>query len=175
MADRDSLRDLAHCLEVCGDAFAKREPFTVEYRLRRTDGEYPWLLDTGTPRFEASGTFLGYIGSCIDIGERKQAELDHQLQSMELARVDRVALLGELAASLAHEINNPVGAMVTNASAGQRLLARGQLGDAEFRELLADIVSDGHRARDVIEGIRNMVRKSEVSYRSSASARSSRI
>ena len=156
--------DLTHCLDVCGTAFGKREPFTVEYRLRRNDGEYRWLLDSGTPRFEADGTFLGYIGSCIDIGERKQAELDHQRQSMELARVERVALLGELAASLAHEINNPVGAMVTNASAGQRLLARGQLGTAELRELLADIVSDGHRAREVIDGIRNMVRKSEASY-----------
>ena len=72
--------------------------------------------------------------------------------------------MGELAASLAHEINNPVGAMVTNASAGQRLLARGQLGDVELRELLADIVSDGHRAREVIEGIRNMARKSETSH-----------
>ena len=60
----------------------------MEYRLRRKDGEYRWMLDTGTPRFDANGTFLGYIGSCIDIGERKQAELDHQLQSMELARVD---------------------------------------------------------------------------------------
>ena len=156
--------DLAHCLEVCGDAIGKREAFTVEYRLRRKDGEYRWLLDTGTPRFEVGGTFLGYIGSCIDIGERKQAELDHQLQNTELARVGRVALMGELAASLAHEINNPVGAMVANASAGQRLLARGQLGDIELRELLADIVSDGHRAREVIDGIRNMVRKSEASY-----------
>ena len=155
--------DVAHCLEVCGSAFGKREPFTVEYRLRRRDGEYRWLLDTGTPRFDVDGTFLGYVGSCIDIGERKQAELDYQLQSTELARVGRVALMGELAASLAHEVNNPVGAMVTNASAGQRLLARGQLGPAELRELLADIVADGHRARDVIEGIRNMVRKSELS------------
>ncbi|PYJ12242.1 MAG: histidine kinase, partial [Verrucomicrobia bacterium] len=156
--------DVAHCLEVCGGAFAKREPFTVEYRLRRHDGEYRWLLDTGTPRFDAEGVFLGYIGSCIDIGERKQAELDHQLQNTELARVGRVALMGELAASLAHEINNPVGAMVANASAGQRLLARGKLGTTELQELLADIVSDGHRAREVIEGIRNMVRKSEASY-----------
>ena len=57
--------------------------------MRRKDGEYRWLLDTGTPRFDADGVFLGYIGSCIDIGERKQAELDHQLQNMELARVGR--------------------------------------------------------------------------------------
>jgi PAS domain S-box-containing protein len=156
--------DLPNCLDVCGTAFGKREPFTVEYRLRRKDGEYRWLLDTGTPRFEADGTFLGYIGSCIDIGERKQAELDHQLQNMELARVGRVALMGELAASLAHEVNNPLGAMVTNASAGQRLLARGQLEPAELQELLADIIADGHRAREVIEGIRNMVRKSEASH-----------
>jgi PAS domain S-box-containing protein len=156
--------DLANCLDVCGTAFGKREPFTVEFRLRRKDGEYRWLLDTGTPRFDADGLFLGYIGSCIDIGERKQSELDHQLQSMELARVGRVALMGELAASLAHEVNNPLGAMVTNASAGQRLLARGQLPAEELRELLADIVADGHRAREVVQGIRNMVRKSEASH-----------
>ncbi len=156
--------DLAHTLDICGTAFARREPFTVEYRLRRNDGEYRWLLDTGTPRFDVDGTFLGYIGSCIDIGERKQAELDHQLQSMELARVGRLALMGELAASLAHEVNNPLGAMVTNASAGQRLLSHGQLRTDELRELLADIVADGHRAREVIEGIRNMVRKSEPSH-----------
>jgi C4-dicarboxylate-specific signal transduction histidine kinase len=132
----------------------------MEYRLRRNDGEYRWLLDTGTPRFADDGAFLGYIGSCIDITARKQAELDHQLQSMELARVGRVTLMGELAASLAHEMNNPIGAMVTNASAAQRLLASGQLETNELKELLADIVTDGHRAREVIDGIRNMVRKS---------------
>ena len=154
--------DLAHCLDVCGTAFGKREPFTVEYRLRRKDGEYRWVLDTGTPRFDAAGVFIGYIGSCIDIADRKQAELDHQLQTSELTRVGRLALMGELTASLAHEVNNPLGAMVTNASAGQRMLARGQLGNEELQELLADIISDGHRAREVIEGIRNMVRKSEA-------------
>jgi PAS domain S-box-containing protein len=156
--------DLPHCLDICGTAFGKQDPFTVEYRLLSKDGEYRWMLDTGTPRFEADGTFLGYIGSCIDIGERKQTELDHQLQSMELARVGRLALMGELAASLAHEVNNPLGAMVTNASAGQRLLSHGQLKTEELRELLADIVADGHRAGEVIQGIRNMVRKGEASH-----------
>jgi PAS domain S-box-containing protein len=156
--------DLAHCLEVCGTAFGRREPFTVEYRLRRKDGENRWLIDTGTPRFESDGTFLGYIGSCIDITARKQEELEHQRQTIELVRAGRLILMGEFASSLAHEINNPVAAMVANASAGQRMLVRGQLGTDELRELLADIVSDGHRARDVIQGIRNMVRKSETSH-----------
>jgi PAS domain S-box-containing protein len=154
--------DLEHCLETYGSSFDARQPFTMEYRLRRNDGEYRWLLDIGTPRFSDNGEFLGYIGSCIDLTERKQAELDHQLQNMELARVGRVTLMGELAASLAHEVNNPLGAMVTNANAGQRLIARGNVEIEELNDLLADIVADGHRAREVIEGIRNMVRKKKT-------------
>jgi len=155
--------DLNRCLEIYGNAFDVRQPLTMEYRLRRNDGEYRWVLDNGIPRLDANGVFLGYVGSCIDITARKQAELEHQLQHMELARVGRVTLMGELAASLAHEINNPLGAMVTNASVGQRLIAQGKMESDEFRELLADIVADGHRAREVIEGIRNMVRRSDAS------------
>ncbi len=155
--------DLERCLDVYGKAFDAREIFTIEYRLRHRDGAYRWTLDTGAPRFDPEGVFLGYIGSCLDIGERKEAELEHQLQAMELARVGRLALMGELATSLAHEVNNPLGAMVTNASAGQRMIAQGQIGPEELQELLADIVADGHRARDVINGIRNMARKTEPS------------
>src|SRR5437870_8013375 len=66
--------DLDHCLEVYGNSFNARQPFTMEYRLRRNDGEYRWVLDNGIPRFAYDGAFLGYIGSCIGITERKQAE-----------------------------------------------------------------------------------------------------
>jgi PAS domain S-box-containing protein len=154
--------DLHRCLAVYEKAFDAREPFTMEYRLRRSDGEYRWLLDRGTPHFASDGAFLGFIGSCIDITERKRAELEHERQNMELARVGRVAVMGELAASLAHEINNPVGAIVANASAGQRLLAAGKIETPELTELLGDIVADGRRAGEVIQGIRNMVRKGEA-------------
>ncbi|MFZ3376413.1 MAG: PAS domain S-box protein [Chthoniobacterales bacterium] len=154
--------DLEHCLEVYGNSFDARQLFTMEYRLRRNDGEYRWVLDTGTPRFADDGAFLGYIGSCIDITPRKQAELEHELQNMELARVGRVAVMGELAASLAHEVNSPIGAMVANASAGRRLIAAGKIGTEELTELLADIVADGRRAGEIVQGIRNMVRKGEA-------------
>ncbi|MEW6351839.1 MAG: PAS domain S-box protein, partial [Thermodesulfobacteriota bacterium] len=66
--------DLARCLDTYLSSFAQRQDFTMEYRLRRHDGEYRWILDTGVPRFELSGDFGGYIGSCIDVTDRKRAE-----------------------------------------------------------------------------------------------------
>src|SRR5258707_13970704 len=66
--------DFDHCLEVYVNSFDERHPFTMEYRLRRRDGEYRWVFDSGGPRFAPDGTFLGYIGSCIDITEHKQAQ-----------------------------------------------------------------------------------------------------
>jgi PAS domain S-box-containing protein len=67
-ADRDQ------CLNTYTTAFDARQPFSMEYRLRRHDGEYRWLLDNGVPHFGPSGEFSGYVGSCVDITERKQAE-----------------------------------------------------------------------------------------------------
>jgi PAS domain S-box-containing protein len=66
--------DLQRCLEIYSDAFDRRHRFTMEYRIRRHDGEYRWILDIGVPRFNADGTFSGYIGSAIDITDHKKAE-----------------------------------------------------------------------------------------------------
>ncbi|QDF98172.1 hypothetical protein CJ010_17300 [Azoarcus sp. DD4] len=66
--------DLARCTSAHDRAFAAREPFWVEYRLRRRDGVYRWLLDTAGPRYDSRGAFLGYIGYCVDITARRQAE-----------------------------------------------------------------------------------------------------
>jgi PAS domain S-box-containing protein len=66
--------DLKRCLETYSQAFDQRQSFEMEYRIRRNDGEYRWILDTGVPRFNPDGTFAGYIGSCLDITDRKLAE-----------------------------------------------------------------------------------------------------
>src|SRR5439155_24004928 len=124
--------------------------------LHRGGREFPVELAITPAVIEGCVYFTAFIS---DITARKQAELDHQLQNMELARVGRVAVMGELAASLAHEVNNPIGAIVANASAGQRLLAAGKIGTDQFTEILGDIVADGRRAGQVIQGVRNMVRK----------------
>ena len=157
--------DFSHCLEVYVNSFDSRRPFTMEYRLRRRDGEYGWVLDKGTPRFAADGAFIGYIGSCIDITERKQAELEAAQQRAELGHLSRVSLMGEMAMSLAHELNQPLTAIVTNASAAQRFIARGDMDPDELRELLADIAADGRRAGEIIRSIKGMVRKVESERR----------
>jgi PAS domain S-box-containing protein len=66
--------DYQRCLDIYLSNFQARRPFSMEYRLRRADGEYRWLLDNGVPRFDADGGFAGFIGSCIDINERRENE-----------------------------------------------------------------------------------------------------
>jgi PAS domain S-box-containing protein len=73
-AENVHAEDYDRCLKTYVTAFDAREPFRMEYRLRRHDGEYRWILDTGIPRYGADGEFAGYIGSCIDITDRKHAE-----------------------------------------------------------------------------------------------------
>ncbi|HMJ64714.1 MAG TPA: MASE1 domain-containing protein, partial [Candidatus Binatia bacterium] len=285
--------DLERCLQVYTSAFDARQPFVMQYRLRRDDGEYRWLSDQGVPRYDAQGTFAGYIGSCVDVTElmtkdealrqseermrlaaaavnlgiwewhlatneiwatnarravlggpstgkvtfedfmsqvhpedrsrirqtindavrdakdyeseyrlvlpdgivrwmstrgsvqfdsagkpsrllgisiditaRKQAELDAQRGRAELSHLSRVALMGEMSASIAHELNQPLSGILSNAAAGQRFIDRGDVDLREVRELLGDIVSDGRRASDVVRGIRGMVKKQQLARRS---------
>jgi PAS domain S-box-containing protein len=156
--------DFDRYFEVYGRAFDARQEFTMEYRLRRYDGEYRWVLDSGTPRFESDRTFLGYIGSCIDISERKRAESELLLQRQELAHVTRVSTMGELAASLAHELNQPLTAILSNAQAAQRFLAADPADLSELREILADIVEDDIRAGEVIWRMRTLIKKEELEF-----------
>jgi PAS domain S-box-containing protein len=272
--------DFDRCLEVYVNSFDARQSFTMEYRLRRGDGEYRWVLGIGAPRFASEGEFLGYIGSCLDITERKQAlerfrlaveaspngivlanaeghivlvnacaeklfgyrrqeligqavellvperfrgehlahragfhaapmaramgagqelfarrkdgtefpveigispiqspegtlvlsvivditerkraEAETQQHREEVAHLSRLAIMGEIAGSLAHELNQPLGAIVTNVGAALRFLERDSLSPEKFRELLQDIAADGKRAGDVIRTVRGMGRK----------------
>jgi signal transduction histidine kinase len=96
-------------------AFDARVPFGLEYRLRRFDGEYRWVLDLGTPRYDATGQFAGYIGCCFDITDRRQAEQALGEAHAEIGRVSRLTALGEFAAALSHELRQPLTAIIMNA------------------------------------------------------------
>jgi two-component system, LuxR family, sensor kinase FixL len=277
------IEDFDGCLKVYLNSFNARQPFTMEYRLRRSDGEYRWVLDNGAPRFASDDTFLGFIGSCIDITERrqaqerfrlvveaspngivlfnaqgdivlvnaraeklfgyerqeligqnvdlvmperfrgeslshragfhaataaqavgaglelsarhkdgtefpveigssliegpegtlvlsvivdvsvrKQAEAEARQHREELAHLSRVAIMGEMAGSLAHELNQPLTGIVNNASAGRRFIAKGRADFPKLDSLFEAVVADGRRAGEIIRGIRSMVRKGEV-------------
>jgi PAS domain S-box-containing protein len=154
--------DLQRCLETYIRAFDARQEFRMEYRLRRFDGQYRWILDTGVPRFELDGAFEGYIGSAIDITDQKRAaEKGDQLRE-QLRRVGRVSLMGELAASIAHEVNQPLCAIASNAETAQRLLGGGPVEIEEVREALQDISQDSRRASAVIARVRASLQKGPV-------------
>jgi len=82
--------DLPRCLDTYMSAFNTRQSFKMEYRLRRADGEYRWILDNGVPRFTPSGEFAGYIGSCIDISDRKASEEALKARAEELTYLTAV-------------------------------------------------------------------------------------
>ena len=86
--------DLSTCLDTYSSAFDRRDPFKMEYRLRRHDGEYRWVLDEGVPLFSHDGSFSGYIGSCVDITERRHAEDASRRTEVELRESQRLAGVG---------------------------------------------------------------------------------
>lgn len=109
--------DLERCQEVYSASFDTRQPFEMDYRLRRHDGVYRWVLDRGIPITGANGAFLGYMGGVIDINERKSAEENNEamLRIEQAARVEaeRAALMkDEFLATVSHEMRTPLTAML---------------------------------------------------------------
>ena len=153
--------DLDRCFATFSSAFDARRDFQIECRLRRADGEYRWLLCSGIPRFAPGGVFLGYIGSDIDITDQKRAEAELRRHLDEITHLNRVAALGELTASLAHELNQPLAAILMNAQAANRFLTGDSPDLAEVHACLTDIAADDKRAGEVVNRLRGLLKKGE--------------
>jgi signal transduction histidine kinase len=141
-------------------AVRERSWFQHEYRVALPDGSVKHLVCVGQPDLTESGE-IEFVGTVMDITERRRAEEALRDSQAELARVARLTTMGELAASLAHEINQPLAAIVTNGDAALRWLDRDKPDLEEARRTLLGIVRDGKRAGGVVRGLRALVKRSE--------------
>ncbi len=135
------------------------EPGEFEARLRRADGMFRWFLLRAAPHLDASGDTLCWYATAMDIEDRRVAEEGLAQAQGELAHVTRMTTLGELTASIAHEVNQPLAAIVTNGEAGLRWLTRPVPDLAEVKAAMERMIADGRRASEVIWRLRAMSRK----------------
>ena len=151
--------DPASSIDEWRAAFAAGRPFEFEARLRRADGEYRWFLFRGEPLRDERGKIVKWYGTTTDIEDRKQAEWSLQEAQEGLAHVARLTTMGELVGAIAHEVNQPIAAIVTNANFCLRQLASAAPNPDKLREAISEIVNDGTRASAVISRIRALLQK----------------
>jgi two-component system, LuxR family, sensor kinase FixL len=139
--------------------------YAGEYRVMQREGTERWITVRGRIYPEAHGKPIRMLGAAMDITARKRSEAQIEQQRNELVHVARVSAMGQLASSLAHELNQPLGAILRNAEAGELFLQEPSPDLEELRAILADIRKDDHRAGDVIDRVRDLMkdRKSERS------------
>lgn len=142
-------------------AVREKRDFDLEYRLLLPSGVIKYVHSMGRCSADQSGN-VEYTGAIVDITGRKRAEEERERLrrvQAELAHINRVSTMGELTASLAHEIKQPIGAAVTNAEASLRLLNRNHPDIAEAREAALEMVKDATRAADIIDRVRALYQK----------------
>jgi len=148
--------DIKRVIDKWQVSLATGEPLEYESRFRRAaDGEYRWFLVRVVPLADKRGKIMKWCGTATDIEDRKRAEQLHA----DLAHINRVTTMGELTASLAHEIKQPIAATVTNANTCLLWLKRDHPDLEEIREAAKRIVADGQRAADVIDHLRSLYKK----------------
>lgn len=138
------------------------KPYEIEYRSLRLDGTYGWIASRGMPRFDASGRMSCMLGVNADISERRAEAAQIRQQRDELAHLSRVAMVGELSGAVAHELNQPLTAILCNAQAAQRLMRHASPDEAGLDDILRDIVSENKRAGEIIHRLRELLKKGEV-------------
>jgi PAS domain S-box-containing protein len=151
--------DLPHAAEVVATSIASGTPHQLEQRLRRFDGEYRWFESRTVPLRDDSGHIARWYILLTDIDDRTRALARLQKMESDFAHMNRVSLMGELAASLSHEITQPVASARNNARAAQNFLNMQPPDLGEVREALSSVVGDADRAGEIIDRIREQIKK----------------
>ncbi len=157
---QDDIEKMEHAWRA---AVSTGEPFQYEFRGRRAaDRAYRWCISSALPLRDQEGRVIKWFGSVVDLHDWKEAQKALQSAQIELARVSRLTTMGELAASIAHEVNQPLTAVTNNSSACLRLLAADNLKTEVLHRALEEIVADGNRASAVVARIRAFIKKEPV-------------
>lgn len=138
--------DLQHCMDIYLTAFANKRNFRMEYRLRRADGQYRWILDTGLPRYMPDGDFAGFIGSCIDVTDFKEANealrvLQGQLEGRVQEAGEAIQARDEFLSIASHELRTPLSALVLQLAGVQNAIH-----EAEIQSLNAKLIGKVDKA-----------------------------
>jgi PAS domain S-box-containing protein len=138
---------------------AAAEPYDIEMRVRRADGVYRWHRSRRVPLRDANGAIVNWYGAGHDIDDQKRAEEAYREAQLELAHANRVATVGQLTASITHEVNQPITAAITYALAARRWLSAEPPNLHEVDDALSLIVKEGNRAGEVVGRIRALIKK----------------
>lgn len=145
--------------QVFATAINNAEDFEIEYRIILPNGKVRWVVSRGKVVLGTDGSTSQVRGVSVDISQRRRLEIERQELKDELAHAGRVNLLGQFASSLAHELGQPLGAILRNAEAAEMLLQKPTPDLIELREIVSDICRDDQRACDVISRLRSLLER----------------
>jgi two-component system CheB/CheR fusion protein len=153
--------DLDSCIQTFITAFDKREPFEMEYRLMHVSGEYRWLLDMGTPNYNLNGEFIGYIGHCFDINDRKKMETELLVSKEKAEESDR--LKSAFLANMSHEIRTPLNSIIGFSD----LLLDPDFGQDQRDEFIRMIGASGNNLLNIINDIIDLskIESGQISFK----------
>ena len=158
--------DLPRVISAWTHSIETASPYDVDHRLRRADGVYRWFHARGLPLCDGEGRVLRWYVLLTDIDDRRRVEQELRNAQSELATVTRVMAMGQLTASIAHEVNQPLSGIVINASTCLRMLDANPPNVEGARETARRTIRDGHRASDVITRLRTLYSKKEPALES---------
>jgi PAS domain S-box-containing protein len=160
--DRAMVHDMINAvlLTKAGD----KDVYEVEYRLLTADDQLRWVRTRTRARRRPDGKVVELAGTVLDVTESKQMRAEVEKQRITLAHLSRISVLGELSGALAHELKQPLTAIMSNAQAAQRLLDHDPIDFSELRNAIADIVEDDTRAGDVITHLRALLKNDDVHH-----------
>ena len=146
------------------EAIASGAEAEIQFRSRVPDGGLRWVLVRGRSEMDVSGRLVSVHGVLRDVTDQQRAREEIEELRRELAHAGRVSVLGTLSSSLAHELGQPLAAIMMNAEAGELLLGKQDPDLAEVRQILTDIARDDRRAAKVIDGLRKFLKRRELEF-----------